>query len=242
MLNLLAVPSVIAIGGLNFALIDLIFFGLLLIFAIIGYVKGFLKQIFSILGSLAAIVLSVLLCKHLAGFIYDKVPFIKNPVSNMVESLFGLEGIVTSGSKEQILLTLSTTKIPTFLHSIVANSIIESAGELKLTAVLTEWALVAISFVAIFIVSLILFSFIKKIFKSLTKIKAVGYIDRVLGLIFMALKLTFFALVLVTILSVFIDMNNLLTPAIESGERIDSYFNIIVTKIMNLPFIQNLFI
>lgn len=242
MLNLLAIPSVIAIGSLNVALIDLIFLGLLIIAAIIGATKGFLKQVLSILGVLAAVVLSVILCKHLAGFIYDKIPFIKNPVSNMVEGLFGLDGVVAGGTKEQILNTLANTKIPAFLHSIIANSIVESAGELQLTQVLTEWALVAISFVFIFIVSLIIFAFIKKLFKSLTKIKAVGYIDRVLGAIFMALKLLILALIVILVLSVFIDMNNLLTPTLNNGDVVSSYFNLIMTKILEIPFIQNLFI
>ncbi len=242
MLNLLAIPSVIAIGSLNVALIDLIVLGLLIIAVIIGAAKGFLKQILSILGGLAAIVLAVLLCKHVAGFIYNKVPFITNPVSNMVEKLFGLEGIVTGGTKEQVVQTLASTKIPAFLHSIIANSVVESAGELQLTQVLTNWALVAISFVIIFILALIVFSFIKKLFKSLTKIKAVGYIDRFLGAIFMALKFLVIALVLITVLSVFINMNNLLTPTLANGETISSYFNAIMTKILQIPFIQNLFI
>ena len=144
MFNLLAIPRVVPLLGLNVALIDLIFFGLLLIAIIVGMIKGFLRQILSVLGVIAAIVLSVSLCKTVAGFITDKLPGIYNGVSNLVQRVFGLGDVATSGTKEQIIETLQNTKIPTFLHSTVANSIIESSGELGLTAVLTKWALVAI--------------------------------------------------------------------------------------------------
>ena len=242
MFNLLAISPVVALGGLNVALIDLIFFGLMLIAIIIGIAKGFLRQILSILGIIAAIVLSVILCKHLASFITNKIPSLYNGVFGSVQKIFGLEGVATSGTKEQIIQTLQTTKIPSFLHSIVANSIVESAGSLGLTAVLTNWALIAISFVVIFILSLILFAFIKKIFKALTKIKAVGFVDRILGALFMALKFMVLALIIVTILSVFVDMNSLLSPVAENGEPVKSAFNGLVTKIMELKFIQNLII
>ncbi|MBR3805006.1 MAG: CvpA family protein [Clostridia bacterium] len=242
MFNLLAISPVVALGGLNVALIDLIFFGLMLIAIIIGIAKGFLRQILSILGIIAAIVLSVILCKHLAGLIENKIPSITNGVSGMVEKIFGLSGVATSGTKEQIIETLQTTKIPSFLHSIVANSIIESAGELGLTSVLTRWALVAISFVVIFILSLILFAIVKKLFKALTRIKAVGFVDRILGALFMALKFMVLALVLVTVLSVFIDMNSLLSPVLESGKPVKSVFNSLMTAIMDAPFIQKLLI
>lgn len=241
MLNLLAIPSVVAIGSLNVALIDLIVLGLLLIALIIGLVKGFLGQILSLLGGLAALLLAVFLCKHLAGFVGDKMPKLTNAVSDMVTKLFGLNGVVTAGSKEEIISTLQTTKIPSFLHSVVANSIVESSGNLKLIEVLTDWALVAISFVLIFIVALILFAIIKKIFKAIAHVKGVGVVNRMLGAILMIAKVLILAIILCLILSVFIDMNSILTPKVN-GEEVKSYFNVIVTKIMELEFIQNLFI
>lgn len=241
MLNLLATPSVIAIGSLNVALIDLIVLGILIIAFFIGLARGFIGQILSLLGGIAALILSFVLCKHLAGFIGDKIPSLTESISGMVNKLFGLEGVVTAGTKEEIIATLQTTKIPSFLHSIVANSIVSSEGTLKLTEVLTEWALVAISFVVIFILALILFAIIKKVFKALTKIKGVGAVNRILGALLMLVKAIIFCVILSLILSVFIDMNAILSPKLSNGEEVKSIFNSVITKIMELPFIQNAF-
>ena len=56
----------------------------------------------------------------------------------------------------------------------------------------------------------------------------------------MSLKFLVVALVLITIISVFVDMNPLLSPVTESGEPVKSAFNGLVTALMELPFIQNL--
>jgi uncharacterized membrane protein required for colicin V production len=59
MLNLLAVPSAIALGGMNVALVDLVVFSILLISLILGGAKGFLGQIFALLGGVAAIFVAI---------------------------------------------------------------------------------------------------------------------------------------------------------------------------------------
>ncbi|MBQ3234947.1 MAG: CvpA family protein [Clostridia bacterium] len=238
MFNLLA--SVVSLGSLNVALIDLIMLGVLLLALLFGAMRGFLGQILSLLGGLAALLLAIFLCKHLAGFIMEKVPAITNAVSGTVNKIFGIEEIVATGGKEEIIKTLQTTKIPSFLHSIVANAIVESGAATKLSMVLTEWALTAISFVAIFIVALIVFLIVKRFFKAIAKLKGVGAVNKILGAILMAAKALLLSVIVIMVMSLFMDMNSLLTPTLDNGEQVNSVFNGLITKIMEANFIQNL--
>jgi uncharacterized membrane protein required for colicin V production len=59
--NLLAIPTYIETGMLKIATIDILVFAVLAIALIVGYVKGFMKQILSILGFFASTVLAVCL-------------------------------------------------------------------------------------------------------------------------------------------------------------------------------------
>ena len=95
MLNLLAIPTVITIGTFNVALIDLIVLGLLLIALIVGLIQGFAKQIFSILGWVAAVVLGVIFCKDVAALLDEKIPALYEGIYNWLNEIIGLEGVIT---------------------------------------------------------------------------------------------------------------------------------------------------
>jgi len=83
---------------------------------------------------------------------------------------------------------------------------------------------------------------IKSIFKGLTKISIIGALDRILGAILMALKFLIAATLIITLLSVFMDMNSILAPTLEDGTVVNSIFNSFVSWIMQLDFIQNMII
>ena len=243
MLNLLAIPSVIALGGMNVALVDLIVLAVLLIALIIGLSKGFVKQIFSLFGGIAALVVAIFTCSHIAEFITTSIPAIPEAISVKVDTLFGLDGVLFEGSKEQIIGSLSSTSIPSFLHPTIADLIISKAGELQLTQIITGWAVTAIAFVSAFIISLILFKILKKIFKAITSGGAIGAIDKVLGMIFSIAVALIICLVICILLYLIIpNVNDYLVPVTETGESVKCYFNDLMTWVLSLDFVSSLLI
>ena len=242
MLNLLAIPSVIALGGMNVALVDLVVLAILLIALIVGLVKGFVGQIFALLGGIAAIVVAIFTCTYVADFLTATFPTIKESISAQVNSLLGIDGVLFEGAKEQILASLQQTTIPAFLHEVIADLIIQQGASLNLAETVTGWVITAIAFVVTFVLALIVFGIFKKIFKALTNIPAINAIDRILGMIFkVALTLAILVVIFIA-LSLFANtfVNELLQPVTEAGEQVKCYFNDLLTWVINLDFIKNL--
>lgn len=238
--NLLS--AVVNFGSSYVAIIDLIMLGIILFSLLFGAIRGFFRQVLSVLGALASIILAIIFCDELAEFIMTSIPSISDGLKGKIGELFGLTDELLAGTKEQILESLAKTSIPAFLHELLANAIIETAGDLNIVHILTKWSLVAISFVIIFLASFIIFFVIKLIFKGLTKIKVVGALDRILGAILMALKFIIGIIILITFISVFADLNPILAPTLQDGTVVNSIFNSLISWIMSLPFVQNLFI
>ena len=240
MFNLLA--PVVSVGSSYIAIIDLVALGVLLLALLIGAFKGFLSQVLSVLGVLAAVVLAVMLCDEVSGFIETSFPSVLEGLKTKIGELFGLTDELISGTKEQIIQSLSKTSIPAFLHEVLANAIIKTAGDLNIVNVLAKWALTAISFVSIFVLTLIIFLIIKIMFKSLTKISVIGALDRILGAILMALKFLIAGTVIITVLSLFLDINVILTPIADDGTVVNSVFNSFISWIMQMKFVEGLFV
>lgn len=239
MFNLLAIPVAINLGETAIALLDVISLVAILVAVIIGAVKGFIKQIFSILGWVFAIIIASMVADDVSLFINDKIPAIPNFISTKITELFSLDGMLFTGTKEDILNFLSSTKIPEFLHEILAEAIFKSAGDVNIVSVLTEWALTAFSFVIVFVACFILISLLKKLFSALTKIAIIGAVDRVLGALFSALKVFVTIIIIIIVASLIFDMNALLSPVVD-GVAIKCYLNESIRFITNLDFIKNL--
>ena len=236
MINLLAIPSSILIGGMNIALVDVIVLLILLIAAIVGLARGFLKQVLSLLGLVAGIIIAIVFCDDLVAVISEKVPAIPNAIENAIANTSAFKDLTGSFTdKSQVLASLQNSSIPAFLHETIANAIVESGFELQIIKVFTTWALYVIVFIVTVIVSLIVFAIVKKILYSLTKIRLIGFIDKLLGMAF-SIVITLTNLIIVfTILSLVVDVNAYIQP-----EGVICYFNEIMVKVLNFPFIQEL--
>ena len=235
--NLLAIPTYVETGMLKIATVDIVVFAVLAIALIIGFVKGFMKQILSILGFFASLVLAFVFCDDLADFAFNNFPTITNGVRGMIESMLGTILGDNLSSKEALLSALSESKIPAFLHEIIANIVISSDFSLQIVDVLTKWALTVICFIAIIIVANIVFLLLKKFFKFITQIPLVKTVDKTLGMAFSALKALLLLIIICTILSLFTNVNYYLIP--EDG--VVCIFNKIMEFIINLPFIKDIF-
>ena len=235
--TLLAIPTFIETGVLKIATVDIVVLVCLLIAVIVGYAKGFMKQILSILGLLASIVLAVVFCDDLADYIIGNVPVITDGVKGMVSSLFGSVLGDSFSSHDALISALEQSKIPAFLHEMIASLILDSGFSVKILDVLTKWALNVICFVGIIVISSLLFIIVKILFKFITKIPLIKSVDKTLGIVFSVLKTLIIIMVVFSVLSIFTDINQYLVP----GEGVTCVFNSVMEMVLNLPFIKNLF-
>ncbi len=236
MLNLLAIPTYFTLGSINVALVDIIVLVCLLIATIVGIVRGFVKQILAYLGIIAAVLLAVLFCDEATAFLCEKIPAFPTAIENwlgntqMFKTLTG-----TFTSKEQIITALAGSSIPAFLHNVIAEAIVSSGFELQILSVFSKWLIYVIVFVVIIIASLILFAILRKLFSRLTRIAFIGFLDKLLGVVF-SVALTLVVLMLIcVIISPFTGINAFLQP-----EPVKCYFNEALTWVTSQPFIQDL--
>lgn len=241
MFNVLSGSFVVALGAINVALIDLIVLTALLVAIIYGLIKGFAKQILSLLGWIVALILAISFSDEISAFIFDKIPSIPSAIEKWLNSLIGFDlSFSNENSINEVLLALQKTNLPEFLHTPIAGAIVKAGGELKLTTVVSGWIVNVISFITIFLLSLILFGLLKKVFSAINKINILGKIDKTLGAIFSVLKLFIILILVFLVLSIFMDVNAILTPITKEGNKINSLFNIVLSAIMKMPFISNI--
>ncbi len=236
MLNLLAIPTYFTLGTFNVALVDVIVLACLVVALIVGIARGFVKQLLEYLGIFAAVILAVLFCDEISGFICEKIPAFPTTVEGWLsgtEMFKSLAGQFTD--KEQIITALQGSSIPAFLHNVIADAIANSGFELQILSVFTKWLIFVIVFVLTVILSLILFAILRKVFKCLTRIPLVGFLDKLLGAIF-AMLLTLIVLILICmIISLFTDINAFLQP-----DSARCYFNEVLSWVTSQKFIQDL--
>ena len=239
MLNFLALKTYYTLGVFNIATIDIAFLAVLIIFIIYGAIRGFSKQVLSLLGVVAAIILGVLLCKPLASLVANKMPAIYNPIYNKISGFFGAEFAEIS-SPEALAAALETSKIPKFLHAVIIHAVGDNVAEALPTIVRTLWTLNVICFIALFAVSLIVFALVKKFFAVITeKVAFIGKVDRILGIVLGVVQALSFTVLAVTILSLFpsLNVNGFLSPVKEDGKTVVCLTNLILTIVFKIPFL-----
>lgn len=137
------------------AIIDIVVAVLLLVFGIFGLVKGFARQVLSILSFIFAIVVGFFLLKPVYNLLYDKVGFFASWVNSLGESLKGVN--------------LS------FLAELA-----EKAGKTQ-GALLSEYIFKAAVFILLAVIAGILFKIVKKILECIVSLPVINVIDRILG-------------------------------------------------------------
>lgn len=241
MLNFLALKTYYTVGVFNIATIDVAFLFILIVSIIYGAIRGFSKQVLSVLGVIAAIILGVLLCKPLASLVENKIPAVYNPIYNKISGFFGAE-FNEIPTQEMFATALEGSKIPKFLHPAIIEAVGENVAEAlpSIIRMFTLWVLNVICFVIIFLVSLIVFALIKKFFAFINKnISVIGTVDRILGVILGVIQALSITVLAVTILSLFpgLDVNGYLTPVKEDGGSVICLTNLILTMAFKIPFL-----
>ena len=196
-----------------FGIIDVVIVVSVVIFAAIGWKKGFLLKIVEMASSVFGLIASLLLAR---------------PFSSVLDKWFG-EAI--DGKIHEYLITR-----PLFSAELTETNVRAAFGEMSLPDYLVDWIvkgidfeamglsivdaiqplikgliLLVLAFLVLFIGSIIVFFFLKILAKMITKIPFIKQVDKVLGVLFGLVKITVIVYILMFILALVITV-----PAIHN--------------------------
>jgi len=196
-----------------FGIIDVVIVVSVIIFAAIGWKKGFLLKIVEMASSVFGLIASLLLAR---------------PFSSVLDKWFG-EAI--DGKIHEYLITR-----PLFSAELTETNVRAAFGEMSLPDYLVDWIvkgidfeamglsivdaiqplikgliLLVLAFLVLFIGSIIVFFFLKILAKMITKIPFIKQVDKVLGVLFGLVKITVIVYILMFILALVITV-----PAIHN--------------------------
>lgn len=173
------------------AIIDIAALAILVIFSIIGLIKGFAKTFISIFGTLISLLLAVLLCSSVAKFLQNQFGFINtvtNWVSGIVSKIFG-DTIANTTLNQAVESELSQAGVASWIVKIIMEAQADTTIPLDTTLnqiispTLAYYIVCFISAVGLFILFKILLFLLGEVVKKFSAIKIIGAIDKVLGLL-----------------------------------------------------------
>lgn len=141
-------------------IIDIVCGVVLLLFALIGAIKGFARQIFKFLSFFAAIIGGFFLVKPVYDLLYGNLSFFKTWVTNFAD-------------------VINQAQFITNLLGNYAESVGKTAGLL-----LSEYVFKLALFIVISIIVGLLFKLLKKIVFPIADMPVINVFDRILGLIY----------------------------------------------------------
>lgn len=188
--------------GINFSCevinVDLIFCGIIdivlvllaIVFLIVGYKKGFIKKIISLVGIIIILIVSFIYCGQFANFLREHniiYPDLESSIgANIAQKISEANISPEAGIKEFLTTGLN---IPSFISGFIANGIINSHPELtnveQMVSATTQYACQTImNIISFFILAIgifIIILIIKLIASVLRTNKFVRVVDGILG-------------------------------------------------------------
>ena len=181
-------------------IIDVIIIVLFAFFMVIGFLKGFLKQIFTTFGWIVALIAATLLSKPAGNIIHSTS--IGLNLNSMVFEWIASKGeiftiTISDLASSDLSSALTSLGIPTFLQQILFNMIDLSAYEnMCLANVIAPKIVVALltlsCFILIFLVVFIFAKILAKLSSKIVKGSALGFFDGLLGAAWSGVKVTIF--------------------------------------------------
>lgn len=219
-------------------IIDIVFVAVLIILAIVGLSKGFLKSAISMVGSLASLLLAFL-CAQPLGSLIDKIfkstSFFATKISNWLYSISEFFSITRNGeSFSAIAGEMSGSGVDGALQRIVravlGTGIVpegQSVGSVmgrSLGALITT----VIGFIVAFILIRIILKVLEHLSSKITKVRIFGAIDKILGFVFGLAKGLLYigaAFVVMSILSYIKPIDNKITPIMDQTKVAQKYYD-----------------
>lgn len=179
---------------MDFGVMDIIVIAIIVISTIIGIKLGFIEKLFRLIRKFAAFVVSFFLAKPASVFLMKNTSLDDTISGKIVTWLVEKNALfaqtISPETQDQVIEdALTALKIPNFLASPLRDKINELLPEVTAETTighlfsepLTSLAMIIISFVVLFIASIIVIFILKKMFKALTKNSILGGLDRLLG-------------------------------------------------------------
>ena len=172
-------------------IIDGVLAALILIFAIVGYKKGFTGQIGGFIILIGSLVLAFLFYKLIAGYV-GGITFISDIEGKLLAWLNSkgelFETNIRTGGEEAVKSALTSMNIPNFLQDLILKAIdFENLPDKSIAEYLAplmfKYICYAIAFLLIFIVSLIVIALVVKLIKKIIDdIPVIGFLNKIIGL------------------------------------------------------------
>lgn len=183
-----------------------------LIFIIIGYVKGFFKQLLSFANWIIALIASYIFVRPLSNYL--KTTTISSNMNQKLTEWISSKGelfttpINTSQGTDQLVNAISELGLPKFIGNLIVDKIdMTSVGDgSTLSDVLApsigSILITIIAFIGIFILSIILIKIIVNILNNVFDVGILGFINRLLGALLGAVKAFVFVSLIMLIVSI----------------------------------------
>lgn len=180
------------------AVIDIVILCVLVLFGVLGMWKGFLNTIISLFGNVASLAVAILCAKPVSGFLNNIFGIVGGIGGKIAESLASTITPFASGATELTgagLKTYLANDGLTFQERLF-NLFIEDSVVFTTDAEVVSYigeriagvAALVIAALVMFIVIRIAIMLLAKLFDAITKNKAIGGLDRAMGLLFGLLK------------------------------------------------------
>lgn len=231
--------------------VDVAVFIFFLVFAIMGFKKGFFRSLVGIISTVVAVFGAVYFAPSVVKFLEETFAVGTNLTKTITEMFAAKEGFDLPFNQENLELFVTNMGIPSFLSGLVVsllgdfeNTAGKTVGEV-LPASLSALAMNAICVVALFLLFTLLLWLVSKIFtKLLDSIPVIGALNRLLG---MALELVKALIILyVVLMIVSLVPSQVVQDVIEATTLLKFFrdYNILLWIIAKIPalneFIQSI--
>ncbi len=175
-------------------IISVILIVILVVFAMIGYIKGFFGIVLNICKGLSSLLISFFLAKPCGQFLSNLGlgNFIGGKLENWIIKLAPVSNNIVNAENVSTVLkdTLTSINIPEFLHGIIEKLVgnqlvLESDNTLahNIGFALATLACTMIAFFLLTIILNVLFFILRKFFSHINAVPILGKVNRILGLV-----------------------------------------------------------
>lgn len=172
---------------------DLACAAVLLLFLIIGLCKGFVTQVFNLLGSIASLVLASLLCGIVVKGLNDAFGLVDKLAVTLSTKFGSAEWLTFSISEENIRKACTDMMLPEFIANFAVNQTVGMVGSYAnlgefISHSLANLIVSGVTYVALFwLIKLVIF-LLKKVFEKLVTLPGLHAANKLLGCVLGLIK------------------------------------------------------
>lgn len=179
--------NVCAAAGANTGIYaDLACAAILLLFLIIGLCKGFIKQAFGLIGSIAAFVLASVLCGIVVKGLNGAFGIVDGLAASLNSKMGSSEWLSLSINEENIRNACSELLLPDFIADFAVNQAAEMVGSYEnlgefISHSLANLIISAAAYIVLFVILKIVINLLRKLLEKLFTLPGLKTINKFLG-------------------------------------------------------------